>query len=120
MSANATNPARRLLRSTLSKADQLSPHLLSLTISAASSITIFCVSAAHHGTVRQAFTSTPSNPELIMWTLAGINAGLLASIPILLSHLPKPTSIKYNSAITLAASSLILTAGALGHFAAIL
>ena len=43
---------------------------------------MFCVSAAHHGTVRQAFTSSPSNLELVMWTLAGINAGLLGAVYI--------------------------------------
>ena len=104
-------PPRRLIRSTIARADQISPHILSFTISIASSLASFCVSAAHHGTVRQAFTSPPSNPELAMWTLAGINAALLASFPILQDRQPDPG--KHQTAITLAASSLLLTAAVL-------
>lgn len=118
MSANASPAPLRPANSIASRANKLLPHLLSFTLSAASSLAIFCVSAAHHGTVRQAFTSSPSNLELVMWTLAGINAGLLASLPILQDKLQNPA--KHQTAITLAGSSLMLTAGALGHFAATL
>lgn len=62
--------------------------------------------------------NTPSQPELALWTLSGVNAGLLASLTVLHQRLPQPLSINASASMTLTAAILLLTAGAIGHFAA--
>lgn len=64
--------------------------------------------------------TAPTNPELIMWTLAGANAGFLTSLVILHNALTAKNTLTQGREhlITLSGAALLLTGGAIGHLAA--